>query len=467
MINMFLNTSKEQSTALKNVCEKNINSMENIKKNISDFIDEDSLKGKSYDSAKNYLRVVYKPLITGIILFSKSMIKSHKKFISAYTSTVDSNSLKSQDLEKQIRDIKKLIDKLEIVKKSDPTTRAYTEQTIKIYESQMQKIKEKLEKLLNFDRFSVSLFFESESLLSNIQKGISQISNGNSWNTKTNSFTLDKTNLDWADNINELQSQKNLDNILNKIPNLDIEDLKMLSEYIDNHPAKDIPEKIIAYIKSQINNLTLGNGYLNKFGELIKKCSGNLIANTGLSGPAGPNSFVMIGPQTKNMADNIFSFGDKRTKFSTKFGYGLSFASGGIAAYEGWKYNDKTVGQSISYGAATTGVSIAGGAFGVSAVSAAIGLVFGTTPVGWAAAAATAASIAGVAVAVGIGIRISSGFEALYENNFLGLQDGLDWVGTKLDSEINKKVNTIKNDFKFAGKIIGQGVNFITKKIKI
>ena len=463
MINMFLNTSKEQSTALKNVCEKNINSMENMKKTISNFINEDTLKGKSYDSAKNYLKIVYQPLITGVILFSKSMMKCHKKFISAYTSTVDSNSLKSEDLEKQIRDIKKLIDKLEIVKNSDPTTREYTEKSIRLYEVQMQKIKEKLEKLLNFNRSSVSIFVESENILRDVQKGISQISNGNSWNTKTNSFTIDKSNLDWADNINGLQNQKNLDKILNKIPNLDIEDLKMLSEYIENHPAKDIPEKIIAYIKSQINPATFVNGYLNEFGKLIKKCSGNLIVNTGLSGPSGPNSFVIIGPQTKNMADKIFSFGDKITKFSTKLGYGLAGVSGGIAAYEGWKYNDKTTGQAISYGGATAGVAIAGSALGNVVVAAALG----SNPVGWAVAG-------GVAVSFGIGVALSSGFDALYKNNVGGLQDGLDWVGDKLDSAgkkigdaVNKKVNTIKDNFNFAGKKIGKGVNFITKKIKI
>lgn len=55
------------------------------------------------------------------------------------------------------------------------------------------------------------------------------------------------------------------------------------------------------------------------------------------------------------------------------------------------------------------------------------------TPVGW-----------GVVGAAAVGVAAGVAFDAAYNANFLGIRDGLDWVGSKIDKGLNILFNPPK-----------------------
>jgi hypothetical protein len=77
-------------------------------------------------------------------------------------------------------------------------------------------------------------------------------------------------------------------------------------------------------------------------------------------------------------------------------------------------------------------------------------VALGSNPVGWAAVGIAAA---GVAVSVGA----TNLFNLAYENNFLGVQDGLDWAGQQIDKGLDWASDQLSN----AGEAINSGLDFI------
>lgn len=94
----------------------------------------------------------------------------------------------------------------------------------------------------------------------------------------------------------------------------------------------------------------------------------------------------------------------------------VGFATGFV---EDIKENDKTVGQAITHNSATTLAGAASGAI--------IAAFLPTNPVGWAIIGVAAATIA-------VGTVASVITEFAYQDNLLGFQDSLDYVGGKFDN---------------------------------
>lgn len=89
---------------------------------------------------------------------------------------------------------------------------------------------------------------------------------------------------------------------------------------------------------------------------------------------------------------------------------------------------------------------------GASAVATAF--ILGSNPVGWAA------------VGVGVSALVSWGFETAYENNFFGLQDGLDTAGKWLDDTgknvgkaVSDSVDGVKNWVKDTADGVGAAIS--------
>ncbi|WP_157065210.1 hypothetical protein [Amphibacillus sediminis] len=89
------------------------------------------------------------------------------------------------------------------------------------------------------------------------------------------------------------------------------------------------------------------------------------------------------------------------------------------------------------HNATSAGVGMAGGAIGT-----AIAAGFSITPVGW---------------TIGAGLLATWGFNLAYNYNFLGVQDGLDYVGQKLDDVGNWVVDSVEG----AGQAISKGIDAI------
>src|SRR5690625_3179063 len=129
----------------------------------------------------------------------------------------------------------------------------------------------------------------------------------------------------------------------------------------------------------------------------------------------------------------------------------------GVGSYIDYQHNDKTAGEAFTKNATAGGAGLLAGT-GASLLIKGIGGAFlASTPVGWA--------IAGGVVA---GTVVTAAFNWAYDNNFFGIQDGLDWAGQQLDKageQINKGLNwakdTVSDGLDWAGDAISSGLDFI------
>lgn len=259
---MFLPNANEQYANIKSMCENISRNFEVLKKSILNFANETKLKGKAYDSAKQYFNNTYIPLLNGFILLSNAIINANNQFIEDYKSQVDVNSLQSDVLENQIQRLQIIISELERISAYNSTVNFSCEHMLYCYRLQQKKIKEKLEKLLSYNGSSVKIFSEVEDLLSNVKKGILEISNGSSWDSSNNVFILNNSNSEWVSNLNKKFEEKELDLIISKMPNLTPNDLDLLKEYALKYPDEETPEKLVDILNQLGDRITKG-GYIS------------------------------------------------------------------------------------------------------------------------------------------------------------------------------------------------------------
>ena len=118
-------------------------------------------------------------------------------------------------------------------------------------------------------------------------------------------------------------------------------------------------------------------------------------------------------------------------------------AAFGIGMWDDMANKGKTFGQAFVH----TGVSTAIASYGGM-------LLFGSNPVGW----------AGVAT-VATGYMLYKGFEWAYDTNFLGLQDGLDWVGNRIDDGIKWTGEKVNDGIKWTGEKVNDGMNWVGERM--
>ncbi|MFV8213876.1 hypothetical protein ACMZ6Y_07740, partial [Streptococcus pluranimalium] len=137
---------------------------------------------------------------------------------------------------------------------------------------------------------------------------------------------------------------------------------------------------------------------------------------------------MMLDDVANGAGQALVSHGSNITSVGKGVGGVLTGLGFGLGMYNDIVNNDKTVGQALVHNGLSTGLS-----WGTASL---VGLAF-TNPVGWVAVGAGALSLAA-------GWTVSRLFDLAYENNFLGLQDGLDTAGEWLDD---------------AGKSVGQALS--------
>ena len=274
---MFLNSAYNQREVIKSICGNISKDMETLKKRLLDFINESELEGKSYDSAKKYLDSTYIPLINGFILLSDEIVQAQEKFIEQYKSRVDVNSLQSEVLENQIYRINRIIYELQSMTPFNSIVGFGIENMIFSYQYSKNKIEEKLENLINFNDSSVEIFSDVESLLNDVKKGILEISSTGSWDSVNKVFISNSSNSEWATNLNDKYYKKELDLILNKIPNLTESDIAKLEEYASNYEGKDVSEDMLDTLKAidktieGVGGLATKNLIFREFVASVKK----------------------------------------------------------------------------------------------------------------------------------------------------------------------------------------------------
>lgn len=178
-------------------------------------------------------------------------------------------------------------------------------------------------------------------------------------------------------------------------------------------------------------------------GKIVKMMNGEL-PEKGL-----PNYLMENGKNIIKNGENIVKAGNS---------IGGAFMVGDVfyGMYDDMDNNNMTSGQAVTHTAGKVGAGMLGDTLGTGFVAGGAALL-GTNPGGW----AVAAGIAGATVA-------TWGFNKLYDNNVMHIQDGVEWAGEKVD-EFTDSLSDFKNDVKEgvsnmidgAGEAFKGGLDFI------
>ncbi len=202
---MFLGEADHQAESIATQCRNYQEGLEQVKTAIAQFILEDSLKGKTYDSAKQYLNATFIPLANGIILICEALEKAAKQFPKSYRTNVDHISLQEDVLRRQLNRLDSIIqttEKLENTLKATPVS-PLLRQFSETLEDSKREIKKQLDKLLAFDPVSGQLFADVESLMGAVEQGLKEVHSGKGFQSSTGTFSTMGLNMGWVKPIQQ------------------------------------------------------------------------------------------------------------------------------------------------------------------------------------------------------------------------------------------------------------------------
>ena len=256
---MYLESAKSQATSLSSISAQCVQQNIELIKVLENFVAEEELKGHAYDSAKAHITSTVIPLIQGIVLYQESLAEECQKFVSQYTSDVDSKSWRQVDLEEKIREADQKISSLRqlMETKSDNKISAFLNLSVSIavFEGLKQKLQKILISLLTFNAVSPTIFLNSERYLLAVQNGFAQAAQ--SWDAASGTYLPPSSGTDllWKQTIS-LGWQKRQD-ILNKVKNPKVETLE---EKLSKMSRAELEEEYGTVIQSYKRFLTMGQG---------------------------------------------------------------------------------------------------------------------------------------------------------------------------------------------------------------
>ena len=258
-IDMYLESAKSQATSLSSISAQCVQQNIELIKVLENFVAEEELKGHAYDSAKAHITSTVIPLIQGIVLYQESLAEECQKFVSQYTSDVDSKSWRQVDLEEKIREADQKISSLRqlMETKSDNKISAFLNLSVSIavLEGAKQKLQKILISLLTFNAVSPTIFLNSERYLLAVQNGFAQAAQ--SWDAASGTYLPPSSgsDLSWKQTIS-LGWQKR-QAILNKVKNPKV---KTLEEKLSKMSRAELEEEYGTVIQSYKRFLTMGQG---------------------------------------------------------------------------------------------------------------------------------------------------------------------------------------------------------------
>ncbi len=258
-IDMYLESARNQTTSLSSISAQCVQQNIELIKVLENFVSEEELKGHAYDSAKAHITSTVIPLIQGIVLYQESLAEECQKFVSQYTSDVDSKSWRQVDLEEKIREADQKISSLRqlMETKSDNKISALLNLSVSIavFEGVKQKLQKILISLLTYNAVSPIIFLNSERYLLAVQNGFAQAAQ--SWDAASGTYLPPSsgTDLSWKQTIS-LGWQKR-QAILNKVKNPKV---KTLEEKLSKMSRAELEEEYGTVIQSYKRFLTMGQG---------------------------------------------------------------------------------------------------------------------------------------------------------------------------------------------------------------
>lgn len=265
-IDMYLESARSQATSLSSISAQCVQQNIELIKVLENFVAEEELKGHAYDSAKAHITSTVIPLIQGIVLYQESLAEECQKFVSQYTSDVDSKSWRQVDLEEKIREADQKISNLRqlMETKSDDKISAFLNLSLSIavLEGAKQKLQKILISLLTFNAVSPTIFLNSERYLLAVQNGFAQAAQ--SWDAASGTYLPPSsgTDLSWKQTIS-LGWQKR-QAVLNKVKNPKVETLEdKLSKMSRAELEEEYGDVIQAY--KRFTNMGQGDTILAKW----------------------------------------------------------------------------------------------------------------------------------------------------------------------------------------------------------
>lgn len=258
-IDMYLESARSQANSLSSISAQCVQQNIELIKVLENFVAEEELKGHAYDSAKAHITSTVIPLIQGIVLYQESLAEECQKFVSQYTSDVDSKSWRQVDLEEKIREADQKISSLRqlMETKSNDKISAFLNLSLSIavLEGAKQKLQKILIGLLTFNAVSPTIFLNSERYLLAVQNGFAQAAQ--SWDAASGTYLPPSSgsDLSWKQTIS-LGWQKR-QAILNKVKNPKVETLE---EKLSKMSRAELEEEYGSVIQSYKRFLTMGQG---------------------------------------------------------------------------------------------------------------------------------------------------------------------------------------------------------------
>ena len=258
-IDMYLESARSQATSLSSISAQCVQQNIELIKVLENFVAEEELKGRAYDSAKAHITSTVIPLIQGIVLYQESLAEECQKFVSQYTSDVDSKSWRQVDLEEKIREADQKISNLRqlMETKSDDKISAFLNLSLSIavLEGAKQKLQKILISLLTFNAVSPTIFLNSERYLLAVQNGFAQAAQ--SWDAASGTYLPPSSgsDLSWKQTIS-LGWQKR-QAVLNKVKNPKVETLE---DKLSKMSRAELEEEYGSVIQSYKRFLTMGQG---------------------------------------------------------------------------------------------------------------------------------------------------------------------------------------------------------------
>lgn len=256
---MYLESARSQANSLSSISSQCVQQNIELIKVLENFVAEEELKGHAYDSAKAHITSTVIPLIQGIVLYQESLAEECQKFVSQYTSDVDSKSWRQVDLEEKIREADQKISSLRQLMevKSNNKISAFLSLSVSIavFEGVKQKLQKILISLLTFNAVSPTIFLNSERYLLAVQNGFAQAAQ--SWDAASGTYLPPSSgsDLSWKQTIS-LGWQKR-QAVLNKVKNPKVETLE---DKLSKMSRAELEEEYGDVIQAYKRFTTMGQG---------------------------------------------------------------------------------------------------------------------------------------------------------------------------------------------------------------
>ena len=265
-IDMYLESARNQAISLSSISAQCVQQNIELIKVLENFVAEEELKGHAYDSAKAHITSTVIPLIQGIVLYQESLAEECQKFVSQYTSDVDSKSWRQVDLEEKIREADQKISSLRQLMETKSNNKISAFLNLSVSIAVLEGVKQKLQKilisLLTFNAVSPTIFLNSERYLLAVQNGFAQAAQ--SWDADSGTYLPPSsgTDLSWKQTIS-LGWQKR-QAVLNKVKNPKVETFEdKLSKMSRAELEEEYGDVIKAY--KRFTNMGQGDTILAKW----------------------------------------------------------------------------------------------------------------------------------------------------------------------------------------------------------